>query len=137
MAEYTNKPLAEKLGIKSGFSIAVWDAPAHYWALVNPLPVDVSIKPLEEKPFDLIHAFFKERLALEINLPVLKTAIVANGAVWVSWPKKASKIPTNLTDTVVRDIAIANGLVDVKVCSVDDVWSGLKLVIRLKDRTQK
>jgi len=131
---YSGKPLAQKLGIKSGFSIAVRDAPAHYWTLISPLPDGVLVKPLEQQPFDLIHAFFIRRIDFENDLALLRAAIVSNGTIWISWPKKSSHVPTDLTETLVRDLALSNGLVDVKVCAVDDIWSALKLVIRLKDR---
>ena len=127
-------PLVRKLGIKQGFKICVIDPPVSYWRVLGELPQDVSVRELSEKPFDLIHAFVTHRSQLEERLGDLRSHITPNGMIWVSWPKRSSKRPADLTENVIRDLALRNGLVDTKVCAVDDVWSALKLVIRLKDR---
>lgn len=133
-AGYSNTTLSKKLGIKPGFKIRLINPPEHYFDLLEPLPADTQFF---EEPFhgaDVIHFFTRQASELGEMLPVLKTEIVPNGMIWVSWPKKASKVPTDVTEDVIRDLALSIGLVDVKVCAVDAVWSGLKLVIRVKDR---
>jgi hypothetical protein len=128
---YSGTPLAKKLGIKPGFNIEIINAPAHYYDLFTDMPETVS-QPKSKK--DFIHFFTKEIKELEKNILKLKNSIVPNGIIWISWPKKASKVPTDVTEDLIRNIAIKNGLVDIKVCTVDDIWSGLKLVIPVKDR---
>ena len=141
-AGYSGTPLAKKLGIKEGHVVLALGAPADYEELLEGLPDDVSIEKAgsagegDDRRYDVIHAFSKERAWLEAALPTLRGRIVWNGAIWASWPKKASKVPTDVTEDVVRGLALQNGLVDVKVCAVDDVWSGLKLVIPVKDRLE-
>lgn len=113
--------------------VCTLDAPEHYDALLSPIPENVTFVPQLEAGLDLIHVFVIERVELQRRLPELEKTIVRNGIIWVSWPKKASKIPTSVTEDIVREIALKQDLVDVKVCAVDAIWSGLKLVIR-KDR---
>jgi hypothetical protein len=131
---YSGTPLVKKLGIKPGFAVAVVDQPAHYWELLGELPQGVAKKRLADGPVDFAHLFVTKRADLEMRLAEAKPRVKANGMVWVSWPKKASGVATDITENVVREVALAQGLVDVKVCAVDEVWSGLKLVRRLKDR---
>lgn len=138
-AGYSGTPLAKKLGIKEGHVVLALGAPEDYEELLEGLPDDVLIEKADsaeqgDRRYDIVHAFTKERGWLEAALPTLSGRIVWNGAVWASWPKKASKVPTDVTEDVVRGLALQNGLVDVKVCAVDEVWSGLKLVIPVKDR---
>ena len=133
-AGYSNASLVKKLGIKPGFKIRLIDPPEHYFDLLEGLPIDTEFFEGPGSGIDLIHYFTQHASELEILLPALKTQIVSNGMIWVSWPKKASKLPTDLTENVIRSLALSSGLVDVKVCAVDAVWSGLKLVIRVKDR---
>jgi hypothetical protein len=140
-AGYSGTPLAKKLGIKEGHIVLALGAPAGYEELLEGLPDNVLIEKAGsagdgDRRFDVIHAFTKERAWLEAALPTLRERIVWNGAVWASWPKRASKVPTDVTEDVVRGLALRNGLVDVKVCAVDEVWSGLKLVIPVKDRPE-
>ena len=131
---YSGTPLWKKLGFKTGFTARVLNAPDDYPELVSGLP-DGLVFSKKEKPLkDLIHFFTKSEMELKNQLPLLKNEIVQNGMIWVSWPKKASKVPTDVTEDVIRDFALQIGLVDVKVCAVDKVWSGLKLVIPIKDR---
>ena len=133
-AGYSKTPLVKKLGIKSGMAVLLKQTPANYLDLLGELPENVAPKTTIEEPLDFAHFFTKERNQLEAEFPILKQSLKPNGVLWISWPKKASKIETDLTEDVIRRVGLANGLVDVKVCAVDDVWSGLKFVYRLADR---
>ena len=132
-AGYSTTPLYKKLGIKKGFSIKLVNPPANYKALVGDIAADVTITN-KGNQVNFIHFFTNSIKELEEKLPSLKNEILKDGMIWVSWYKKAIKKPTELTDNIVRDTALAMGLVDVKVCAIDEEWSGLKLVYRLKDR---
>jgi len=134
MAGYSGKPLAEKLGIKAGCRIFVDQAPENYPKLVEPLPEGVTIVPRLAGKVDIIHVFSSEAKELAKKLKQFKKSIVENGMIWVSWPKKSAGVPTDVTEDVIRELALPLGLVDVKVCAVDEVWSGLKLVIRKENR---
>ena len=105
---------------------------AGYRALLGDLPTEIL--SLEAGDLDFIHAFYTERAEFEAEYPLLKAALRKNGMLWISWPKKASKVKTDMNEDIIRDFALAHGLVDVKVAAIDEVWSGLKLVYRLKDR---
>lgn len=133
-AGYSGTPLAKKLGIKPGFDMVLIDAPDYYFDLFTDLPANLHISTVIKNGHDLIHLFVKDEQQYLGRLPCLKDQIKQNGMIWISWPKKASKIITDITEDVIRNEALQNGLVDVKVCAVDEIWSGLKLVIRLKDR---
>jgi hypothetical protein len=133
-AGYSPRPLAEKLGIQPHTRIAVLGAPRGYRTTLGTLPPGVAIATTLRGTLPLIHFFTKQRASLESRFPILKRALTTDGALWISWPKKASGIATDLTENGVRAVALTHGLVDVKVCAVDEVWSGLKLVRRLKDR---
>ena len=130
MAGYSGTPLAKKLGYKPGFRACVRNAPGNYSDLVDPLPEGVVVSSRFRSNIDLLHFFTKSRSELEHTLSGLIPMIRQDGMIWVSWPKKASKVETDLTENTIRDAALPLGLVDVKVCAVDEVWSGLKLVIR-------
>ncbi|GIK66073.1 MAG: DUF3052 domain-containing protein [Chloroflexota bacterium] len=136
MAGYSKKSLVEKLGIKLGAKIAILNAPANYDVTLGPLPdgVERSESIQAGADLDFIQFFTTSRAEFLAQFDTLKAAIKQNGMVWVSWPKKAAKMPTDLDENIVRDIALENGLVDVKVAAIDEVWSGLKLVYRVKDR---
>jgi hypothetical protein len=134
MAGYSGKPLFEKLGLKSGQRAFVSNAPLDYQAELEPLEKSIHLKDRLKGPLDFIHFFTASKTDLQQRLPKLKQELDYAGCVWISWPKKTSGVPTDLTENVVRDLALACGLVDVKVCAVDEIWSGLKLVYRLKDR---
>lgn len=134
-AGYSGTPLIKKLGIKPGFSIALFNAPANYEKLLGAFPPDVTIHTALENNLDLIQFFTTERHDLAQQYPVLKSALKPNGALWISWPKKAAKMQTDLNEDIIRDIGLQHGLVDVKVIAVDEQWSGLKFVYRLKDRS--
>jgi hypothetical protein len=133
-AGYSKKSLVEKLGIREGFAISIIAAPQDYAAKLGKLPCGVKQTKKLEGPLDFIQFFCSKRSQLEENFQRLKGALSASGMLWVSWPKGSSGVPTDLTENVVREIGLKNGLVDVKVCAVDETWSGLKFVFRLKDR---
>ena len=134
MAGYSARSLVDKLGIKPNSRIAILNAPRGFRATLGKLPAGVTVATATRGSLPFIHFFTRSRTALEAKFPGLVRALAPAGALWVSWPKQASGVPTDLTEDVVRGVALAGGLVDVKVCAVDDVWSGLKLVRRLKDR---
>jgi len=131
---YSKKSLVEKLGIKEGFAIAILGTPSNYAATLGQLPSGVKQVKKLNGPLDFIQFFSSRRSHLEEQFPKLKASLSPSGMLWISWPKGSSGGPTDLTENVVRDIGLANGLVDVKVCAVDETWSGLKFVYRLKDR---
>jgi hypothetical protein len=126
--------LADKLGIKPGMRLAVLGAPPDFSARLGPLPGDVAVgtRLAAEAPF--IHCFVRRRAELERDFGRLVRALAQNGMLWVSWPKRASGVATDLTEDVIRSIGLAHGVVDVKVCAVDETWSALKFVRRLADR---
>jgi hypothetical protein len=130
MAGYSGTPLAAKLGIKSGFSVLVVNEPASYRQLLAPLPADVTFVKKLTNSVDVVHLFTKSAAELDAKLRALRHAIKPDATIWISWPKKASKVATDITEDVIRDVALPMGLVDIKVCAVDETWSGLKLVIR-------
>ena len=132
-AGYSKKSLVEKLGIKDGFAVAILGAPENYAATLGKLPSGVQANKLKG-PLDFIQFFSSRGSHLDEQFPKLKAALSANGMLWISWPKVSSGVPTDLTENAVREIGLRNGLVDVKVCAVDEVWSGLKFVYRIKDR---
>jgi hypothetical protein len=129
MAGYSGKPLTQKLGIKPGFCIFVEGAPSAYRDIVGKLPAAVTIAARLKPPLDMVHVFATQALGLAGKLRGFRAAIAPDGMIWVSWPKKSSCVPTDLSDVVVRDTALPLGLVDIKVCAIDDIWSGLKFVI--------
>ena len=129
MAGYSATPLSKKLGYKASFRACVKGARDHYFEIIQPLPDRVAMSNRFQKDVDLCHFFTMSHRELTGQLPRLISCIRQNGMIWVSWPKKASKVPTDVTEDVIRSVALPLGLVDVKVCAVDDVWSGLKLVI--------
>lgn len=133
-AGYSQRALADKLGIKPGHRIAFVAPPPGYDATLGPLPPGTVRARTVRAPLDLIQVFVSRAADLEKRFDALKGALALDGALWVSWPKKASKRPTDVDENVVRRVGLAHGLVDVKVCAVDETWSGLKFVYRLKDR---
>jgi hypothetical protein len=130
VAGYSQNPLAKKLGIKSGMRMFVHCAPDHYLQLLEPLPEGVSMLQRPVGRLDLVHFFTREAAALAAGLEKYRHKIAQDGMIWVSWPKRTSKVPTDVTEDVIREFALPLGLVDIKVCAVDEIWSGLKLVIR-------
>lgn len=142
---YSGTPLAKKLGIKNGFSVLTVNAPDDYAELVGSLPENVTIcdaearasasaKQAQQNQADLIHIFTNGRDELQILLSRYVRQIKQNGTIWVSWYKKAAKLPTEITEENIREACFPLGLVDIKVCAVDEKWSGLKLVIRKENR---
>jgi hypothetical protein len=136
MAGYSGKPIVQKLGIKPGFCIFVDGLSTAYRDVVGELPSDVRIARTARAPLDMVHVFATEAKGLAAKLRGYRNAITPDGMIWASWPKKASGVATDVTEALVREAALANGLVDIKVCAVDDVWSGLKLVIPVKERAK-
>ena len=136
-AGYSGTPLIKKLGIKANYRLALLHVPDHYMDLLGKLPDGIIIDhALDESTaeYDFIHAFYIDQTAYQVEFETLKSAIKKNGVIWISWYKKSVKMPTDITEDVVRDVALAGGLVDVKVVAVDDKWSGLKLMYRKADR---
>lgn len=133
-AGYSGTPLAKKLGIKPGFNIKLINAPEYYFTLFTDLPADLQINNDSPELKDFIHFFTKEKDEYTNTLPGLRSQIKPNGMIWISWPKKSSKVITDITEDIIRNFALQNGLVDIKVCAVDEIWSGLKLVIPVSDR---
>jgi hypothetical protein len=139
MAGYSGTPLAKKLGVRSGMSMAVLNPP---WPYAETLDLDAAPETVAEAEplpggLDFLHVFTPFRDELERRLIEARATIAADGAIWVSWPKKASKRYSEITEDTVRDICLPMGLVDIKVCAVDEVWSGLKLVIRKELRSRE
>jgi hypothetical protein len=130
-AGYSGTPLAKKLGIKPGHRLMLLEAPA---SLALELPDGVQVVRQARGKADVIVSFHTERAGFARRLPRLRECMEPACGLWIAWPKKASRVPTDLTENVVRDTGLANALVDNKVAAIDEVWSGLRLVIRLKDR---
>lgn len=130
MAGYSGTPLAKKLGIKANARVLTKNAPDEYLGWLGPLPDGVSVSARVKGSVDIVHLFATKRSDLDRQLGDLMERIAPNGMIWVSWPKKAAKVATDITEDTVRDVALPLGLVDIKVCAVSEIWSGLKLVIR-------
>jgi len=135
MAGYSHRALVDKLGIKPGSRIAIIKAPRGYRQTLGKLPRDVTVSKSGRGPLEFIHYFTRARSDLNSKLPSLNRRLRDDGALWISWPKKAARVSTDVTEDTIRDIALPLGLVDVKVCAIDDTWSGLKLVRRRERRT--
>ncbi|MEY2532422.1 MAG: hypothetical protein QOF29_332 [bacterium] len=129
-AGYSGTPLATKLGFKPGMTAAHVDAPDGFDALLGALPDGVTVRRRVRGPLDLIVCFVTARRGLEQRLPALRAALAPAGMLWIAWPKRASGVPTDMTEDVVREVALPTGLVDTKVAAIDATWSGLRLVIR-------
>ena len=134
MAGYSGRPLAQKLGIKPGHKVATIDSPTGYRKLLAPLPKGVSFTTKIAAYAPFIHLFATKRQTLEKELKRLRRLLADTGVLWVSWPKKSSGVPTDITEDVIRAVCLPLGFVDVKVCAVDETWSGLKLMIRRENR---
>jgi hypothetical protein len=134
MTGYSKRSLVEKLGIKPGASLMILNAPEGYDQALGALPDGVFVASAPASSLDFIQFFIREREGLETSFPALKQALAHDGQLWISWPKGSSRVPTDLNENIVREIGLQNGLVDVKVIAVDEVWSGLKFVYRMKDR---
>ena len=136
-AGYSATPLVRKLGLAPGMRVHYAGAPEQFADLVGDLPADVRVLKRPAADLDLAMLFVTERAALARGLQRLQPKLHPAGMIWVAWPKQASKVPTDITEDVVREIALPRGLVDVKVCAIDEVWSGLKLVIRKELRPHR
>jgi hypothetical protein len=134
MAGYSKTPLAQKLGIKAGTKVVKLGAPLGYLKLLAPLPEGVSLTDKAGTGTPFIHLFVKDRRTLENELKRLRHILADAGTLWVSWPKKSSGVATDITEDVIRGVCLPLGFVDVKVCAVDETWSGLKLMIRRENR---
>jgi hypothetical protein len=131
---YSGTPLAKKLGIRPGARLFLHAAPPNYATLVAPLPPGVRTVQRIDATTDVVHLFATARAALAARLRSARQALRDDAAIWVSWPKKASRVVTDISEDVVRELALPLGLVDIKVCAVDETWSGLKLVVRRSER---
>ena len=134
-AGYSGTPLVKKLGIREGYRVSFVNEPSGFRTLLGPLPDETELCGPRSRALNFLHYFVDREADLRARLPKLRSRIRPDGMIWVSWPKKSSGIATDVTEDVIRKHAFANTLVDVKVCAVDEIWSGLKLVIRKKDRT--
>jgi len=134
LSGYSGTPLAKKLGIKAGTSLVTVAAPADYASWLGALPDGAVVKPHIRgriaTTVDIVHLFATERATLARELERLRGSMRADAAVWVSWPKRTAKVPTDITEDVIRTVALPMGWVDIKVCAVNEIWSGLKLVVR-------
>jgi hypothetical protein len=130
-SRFSGTPLVKKLGLRSGDRCYVHHAPAGFLSMIQPLPEDITFLNSPERPLDWIHVFVDRFDDLKTLVSKLRPLMTESGMVWVSWPKKSSGVDTDINEDRIREVAFALDLVDVKVCSVNDVWSALKLVIRL------
>ena len=135
MAGYSGTPLPKKLGIKAGSRIALVNAPKDFDSELGELPDNVEFVKRPTKSLDIILFFVSNERALVRDFAKLAATVTANGMIWIAWPKKSSGVVTDLSEQRVRQIGLDGGLVDVKVCAIDETWSGLKFVYRLKDRS--
>ena len=134
---YSGTPLAKKLGIKSGFTIKLINEPKYYLKLFLDFPVSTKFIKNATTKINFIHFFPANAEELNSKISTLKNQLQPDGMIWISWYKKSAKIETDITEDIIRNIALKNGLVDIKVCAVDEFWSALKLVIPVKDRAQQ
>ena len=134
MPGYSGTPLAQKLGLKPPLDVLLLGAPADYRAWLGNLPSGVSFVGAAKRPVRAAHLFVTRRSELARHLTKLRRELDQTGFVWVSWPKKSSKVATDITEDTIREVALPIGFVDIKVCAVSDVWSGLKLMIRKTER---
>jgi hypothetical protein len=135
VAGYSGTPLVKKLGIKEGHRVAFPQAPDGFIDLLGELPDGVTVKSRASGPLDVIVFFTKSRLELERRLTALRRAMDPAAGLWIAWPKRSSGVETDMTEDVARELGLANRLVDNKVCAIDETWSGLRLVIRVADRS--
>ena|SRR5215211_7789451 len=137
MAGYSETPLAKKLGIKERFRIALVNAPKDFRSELGELPEDVEFVKRTTKPLDIVLFFVVSESVLARDFAKLSQKLATNGMIWIAWPKKSSGVTTDLTFDRVQKIGLDSGLVDVKICAIDETWSGLKFVYRLKDRASR
>ncbi len=129
-AGYSGTPLFKKLGIKEAHRILVVDAPDQYESLLAPLPAAVKFVSEADSSVDIAHVFVTQKEDLAEHLTTLRKKLGPEAALWISWPKKSAKVPTTITEDTIRELALPLGFVDIKVCAVTEIWSGLKLVVR-------
>lgn len=134
MSGYSQQPLTKKLGIRENFRVRTENAPDHFIDLLSPVPANAVISNRLRHPVDIWHIFTRTKKGLGAKLERAMQAIPGNGVIWVSWPRKSSAEATDMTEDEVRKAALPLGLVDVKVCAIDETWSGLKLVLRREYR---
>jgi hypothetical protein len=135
MAGYSGTPLVKKLGVKPGHRLALLGAPDGFGATLGQLPADAGVQDdLGGEPLDVIVLFAPDRAALLREFAGAARRLSPAGGLWVAWPKKASGVATDLTESAVRAVGLGAGLVDNKVCAIDEVWSGLRFVVRVQDR---
>ena len=137
MAGYSGTPLLQKLGIKTGMRVVTVGAPRNYRKLLGKPPSGVEFSTRLGNNLEFIHCFVIQRSDLEKQLPRLRTKVRDDGTLWISWPKKSAGVPTDVTEDVIRAVALPLGLVDTKVCAINETWSGLKLMIRRENRGTK
>ncbi|HKZ81879.1 MAG TPA: hypothetical protein VJ124_26665 [Pyrinomonadaceae bacterium] len=137
MAGYSSTPLLKKLGIKQGFKVILVNAPQRFPQELGTLPADVTVTTTFVKPVDFAIVFALSKKSLERDFPRLASKLLPTGILWVAWPKKSSGVSTDLSFASVQEIGLKAGLVDVKICAIDEVWSGLKFVYRLRDRPRR
>ncbi len=133
-AGYSGTPLAKKLGIAAGMRVVAKYPPNDYAKLLAPLPSEVLFELKPTKETDLVHLFVDRKATLKKEFAQLRKKLRDDAIVWVSWPKKASKVSTDITEDTIREVALPLGFVDVKVCAVSEIWSGLKVVVRKERR---
>ena len=134
MAGYSENPLVKKLGLKAGATVYIHQSPSEYLDWLFPLPDKISFQEKCKGELDFIHLFVKQQKEFQFAFMNGKKHLKINGMMWISWPKKSSKVVTDLDENIIREFGLKGGLVDVKVCAVSEVWSGLKFVFRLADR---
>ena len=137
MAGYSGTPLPQKLGIKPGLMVVTINPPANYRRLLGQIPDSITFSERLKSGSSFVHLFTSRRSEMQKKMSILRDKISDNGAIWVSWPKKSSGISTDVTEDVIREIALPLGFVDIKVCAVDETWSGLKLMIRRENRKSR
>jgi len=132
MAGYSGTPLGKKLGLKESYRCRIVNAPDDYFNWISPLPP--ALKTTARMNLDFVHLFVKDLKTFSKQFQANRKLLKKDGMMWISWPKRSAKVPTDLDENIIRDFGLRNGLVDVKVCAVDETWSGLKFVYRLSDR---
>lgn len=134
MAGYSQRSLVDKLGITSSMKAVILNQPKDYHATLGDLPKDLNLSSRLSKNLNFIQCFVTTQKDLDTRFPKMATSIVPNGMIWISWPKQSSKLKTDLNENTIREKGLKLGLVDIKVCAVDETWSGLKFVIRKENR---
>ncbi|HEX5168236.1 MAG TPA: DUF3052 domain-containing protein [Cyclobacteriaceae bacterium] len=134
MAGYSGTPLVKKLGLKPRSALYLHQPPERYLDWLHPMPAEVNIKSKLTGQLDFVHLFATRQKIFQREFLKARNSLRPDGMLWISWPKKSSKVATDLDENVIRDFGLENGMVDVKVCAIDEIWSGLKFVFRLKDR---